>query len=137
MEIKNNAGIVLRTLEVDTLVGADLQGADLWEADLREANLQEANLKGADLREANLQGADLREADLWRAIMPTPIGVLEHNPVQISGFPYHHVSIFDRHAQIGCQLFSFKEWEEFEDERFAPYKEVFLSVVRASGRSIE
>ena len=58
----------------DTLIEANLRGADLREAnlrgadlrgaDLREANLREADLRWADLREANLREADLRWADL-------------------------------------------------------------------------
>jgi hypothetical protein len=44
IEIKNKDGAVLRTVNADTLRGA---------------NLSEANLRGADLRGANLRGADL------------------------------------------------------------------------------
>ena len=46
------------------LYGANLRGANLREADLRGANLYGANLYGANLRGANLRGADLRGADL-------------------------------------------------------------------------
>lgn len=61
-----------RKLGVDSLVGADLSGADLrWnylqEANLKKANLQGTDLKGTNLRKANLQGADLRGANLSEA----------------------------------------------------------------------
>ena len=49
------------------LYGADLRGADLYGADLRDANLRDANLRGADLYGANLRGADLYGADLYGA----------------------------------------------------------------------
>ena len=45
----------------DTLVEANLRGADLREANLRGADLYGANLRGANLRGANLYGADLRK----------------------------------------------------------------------------
>ena len=74
IEIKSKNGVVLMSLNIDTLQGADLrganlqeanlQGADLWGANLRRANLQGADLWGANLRRANLQEADLRGADL-------------------------------------------------------------------------
>lgn len=54
---------------VDSLVGADLSGADLRWIYLQETNLSQANLQGTDLtgtnlRNAKLQGADLRGANL-------------------------------------------------------------------------
>jgi uncharacterized protein YjbI with pentapeptide repeats len=65
---------VLRTVEADTLRGANLRGADLTGAnltgahltgaDLTWAHLTGADLTGADLTWAHLTGADLRGADL-------------------------------------------------------------------------
>ena len=55
------------TLIEANLRGADLRGANLRGADLREADLYRANLYEADLRGANLYRADLREANLYRA----------------------------------------------------------------------
>ena len=63
MEIKHRVtGEVLRILDADTLVGADLRDdildcADLRNADLSRAWLQEADLSGADLSGARLDGA--------------------------------------------------------------------------------
>jgi hypothetical protein len=60
IEIKNRfTGEVIKTIDADTLIGADLNGADL-----RGAYLSYAYLSGADLSGANLSGADLRGADL-------------------------------------------------------------------------
>jgi hypothetical protein len=69
IDIKRKDGSVLRTIDADSLVGAnlrgaDLQGANLQGASLRLANLQGADLQGANLRDVNLRGANLREADL-------------------------------------------------------------------------
>ena len=48
------------------LIGADLQAANLGGADLSGVNLLRANLDRADLSAANLSSADLRGADLSR-----------------------------------------------------------------------
>lgn len=65
IEIKSRwTGIVLRTVEADSLRGADLRGANLGGADLRDANLGGADLRGANLRDADLRDADLRDANL-------------------------------------------------------------------------
>ena len=70
IEIKNQfTGAVLKTVEANTLYGADLSGADLIGADLRGADLIGANLRGANLREAKLFGADLIGADLRGATL--------------------------------------------------------------------
>jgi hypothetical protein len=70
VEIKNRfTNQVIKTIDAETLVCANLRGADLWWADLRGADLDSAdlhgaNLRGADLRRADLYGANLRRADL-------------------------------------------------------------------------
>ena len=65
VEIKHHfTGAVLRTVDADTLEGADLGGADLRGAYLRGADLGGADLRGAYLGGADLRGADLRGADL-------------------------------------------------------------------------
>ncbi len=63
---------VLRVVEADSLLGADLRddildGADLRGADLSGAWLQEADLMGADLAGATLQGAILIRTQLDKA----------------------------------------------------------------------
>jgi len=74
IEIKNTNGVVLRTVDADTLREADLSGADMsWAklsgADLSGADLSGAKLSGADLSGADLSGAKLIEADLSGADM--------------------------------------------------------------------
>ena len=75
IDIKSVFGNVLFSFEKenntikDTLVEANLRGADLEcanlkGADLRGADLEDANLRGADLECANLKDADLRGAYL-------------------------------------------------------------------------
>jgi uncharacterized protein YjbI with pentapeptide repeats len=66
------SGLVLVTLDAETLEGADLRGLELIGARLPFTNLRRAVLRGADLfhadlRSANLQGADLRRASLYHA----------------------------------------------------------------------
>ena len=78
IEIKHrDTGDVLRTVNAETLRGADLywanlRGANLYNADLRGADLIGANLSWADLIGANLSGAYLSGAylsgmDLYKA----------------------------------------------------------------------
>ena len=62
-------GKLIKELDIETLSGADLSGANLRYANLRGAdlsgaNLRYANLSGANLRDANLSGADLSGANL-------------------------------------------------------------------------
>ncbi len=67
IEIKNLSGKVIHVVEGDTLVRADLAGANLHGAYLQKADLQEANLQKAYLHRAYLQKADLQEANLQKA----------------------------------------------------------------------
>jgi hypothetical protein len=57
IKIKNRKGTVIKTVDADTLIGANLGGADL-----RDAVLSGAVLSGANLRGADLSGADLSVA---------------------------------------------------------------------------
>ena len=41
---------VIKTLELETLIGANLSGANLIEANLNEADLNEADLRGAKIK---------------------------------------------------------------------------------------
>ena len=67
-EIKHRfTGTVLKTVDANTLRGADLSYANLGNADLRNADLSYANLSGANLSCANLSCANLRNADLRNA----------------------------------------------------------------------
>ncbi len=73
IEIKHRfTGAVLRTVDAETLAGADLTraylvGADLRGADLTYADLTDANLRGENLTRANLRGANLTYANLTGA----------------------------------------------------------------------
>jgi|688.fasta_scaffold747850_2 hypothetical protein len=85
IEIRHrDTGVVLHTVNAETLRGADLDGAnlrganligaylsgaDLTGADLSGANLYEANLNGANLTRADLTGANLYRANLYGATM--------------------------------------------------------------------
>jgi Pentapeptide repeats (8 copies) len=69
IEIKDDRGHVLATVDADTLVGADLHGLDLRNAKLQKRDMTGANLSSADLTLASMQycsldGADLRNATL-------------------------------------------------------------------------
>ena len=117
MEIKHKiTNKVLLTIEGDSLLGADLRGADLREAnlegaDLREANLQRADLRGADLREANLRGVDLQRADLRWADLPTDV-------IRIDGMRWD-VTILYGYMRIGCQHHHVDDWDKFTDDKIS------------------
>ena len=62
-----DTGAVIRAVNVDSLSGAGLSGANLRKAYLAGADLSETNLCKADLGVADLTGANLRKARLRRA----------------------------------------------------------------------
>jgi uncharacterized protein YjbI with pentapeptide repeats len=60
IEIKHKiTGEVLKTIEAENLIKADLSRANLTGANLSRANLCEADLTGANLSRANLSRANL------------------------------------------------------------------------------
>lgn len=63
-EIKDESGVVLVSLEANSLVKQNLSNYDLGWADLSGADLTGANLRGADLRNADFRFATLRGAKL-------------------------------------------------------------------------
>jgi uncharacterized protein YjbI with pentapeptide repeats len=72
IEIRDLRGNVIRTVDAESLYGANLRSADLCDANLYGANLRSADLCGADLCgadlcRANLRGASLCSADLTAA----------------------------------------------------------------------
>ena len=68
VEIKHRTtGAVLMAVEAETLVSANLGGANLSGANLIGANLSWANLSGANLSGANLSWANLSGANLYGA----------------------------------------------------------------------
>ena len=96
------------------LGGADLRGADLRGADLRGADLRGADLRGAYIGGAYIGGAYLGDADLRGAEIRNGITITKA-PIQISGM-YWHVTIWDRHMQIGCEFHLHEEWRNFSDD---------------------
>ena len=109
IEIRNKDDAVLRTVDADTLSGADLSGADLsW------ANLREANLLGANLREANLHWADLHWADLRGANLSGADLRAKQYLCQIHA-SRHAIVAIDDDVRIGCHRKPLAEWlETFE-----------------------
>lgn len=100
IEIKNKDGAVLRTVDADTLYGADLSDADLSGANLSGANLRRADLIGADLSGANLRGADLSGAKQY---------ICQINASR------HAIVAIDDDVRIGCHRKPLAEWlETFE-----------------------
>ena len=144
--IKDIYGNVLREVNADSLVGAnlqyadlrgaDLQHANLQDADLRDADLQDAHLRYADLRDAHLQHADLRGADLLYAnlrganlLYADLLGAnlrgatygkatLSKGFEQITGLLWP-VFFFDNHIKIGCQMHTTKQWEKMSKAAIA------------------
>jgi uncharacterized protein YjbI with pentapeptide repeats len=65
IEIRHKeTGEVLRAVESDSLVGADLRDDVLDGADLSRANIQGAQLMGAVLRRADVTDADFKDVSL-------------------------------------------------------------------------
>ena len=110
IEIKRKDGAVIKTIDADSLSGANLSWADLRGANLRGANLswadlREANLSGADLCGADLRGADLRGADLSQCEQYVAV-------IQASR---HSIVVINDDIRIGCQRMTLVDWlERFE-----------------------
>ncbi len=100
IEIKNLSGEIIFTSDAESLIGADLSGANLYEANLSGANLSGANLSGANLFRANLSGARLYNV---RGI------------IALFGMRWD-VLISYNFMKIGCQTHTHDEWKSFSDE---------------------
>ena len=105
----------------DTLIQANLYGANLREADLRGAYLCGADLREADLRGANLCGADLRGANLCGANL---CGAENKEEALLPIYCKWGLAIKGDVLKIGCKEMTFVEWsewfasnEEFETSR--------------------
>ncbi|UOF78573.1 pentapeptide repeats containing protein [Bacteriophage sp.] len=134
------------------LYGADLSGADLSGVNLSGVNLYGADLSRADLSRADLSGADLYGADLSGADLSgvkwTAKIVINKRPLQLSGLHWP-VTILDAHMQIGCQLHSLHDWEEFDDAAIVAmggrealhfwraHKDSLLALARGAERSFD
>jgi hypothetical protein len=85
IEIKRKDGSVIRTIDADSLQGADLRDADL---------------QGADLRGAGLRDAYLHQCKQYVAVIPGS---------------RHSIVVIDDDIRIGCQRMTLAEWlERFE-----------------------
>ena len=102
--------------EFDTLVGADLRGANLEGASLQGANLERANLEGASLKMAYLQGTNLERAnlegvDLRRANLR---GADIENCANVYSFTLgRHLGLFvldSGYLKIGCKVYNVDFW---------------------------
>lgn len=64
MDVKNQKGDVLATIEAESLAGADLYKKELPEANLEGQDLTRTRFYGANLKSANFKKATLKKADL-------------------------------------------------------------------------
>ena len=78
----------------ETLIDANLEGANLI-----DANLEGANLEGANLEGANLEGANGNLKELKNMQIET-----------------YSISFTKDILQIGCKRFSHTEWKNFSDD---------------------
>jgi hypothetical protein len=115
VEIKRKDGSVIKTIQADSLIDANLRGADMRWANLRGADMQGAdmrwaNLRDADMRGANLQGANMRDADMRGA------NLLQCKQyVAVIRASQHSIVVIDDDISIGCQRMTLAEWlERFE-----------------------
>ena len=103
--------------EFDTLMGANLEGADLEEANLVGADLVGASLRDADLEGAILTGADLREADLEGADLKGTN--LSHTKGIVGFYLGSHFGFYTPHnnyCKIGCEGHTLDHWLEHYKE---------------------
>ena len=104
IQIKNRrTGKLLLELDMETLSGANLYGADL-----AGANLYKANLSGADLSKANLSGADLSGADLSGADLSFVEGIIGFYLGKHFGYAWKNGD--NTIIKIGCKEHTLDYW---------------------------
>jgi hypothetical protein len=125
---------VIYTFPGDTLVGANLWGADLrdanlWGADLRDADLEGAKLERAKLERAKLERANLERAKLERANLEganleraylrgaTREGRQVRKLYLHGAFGCYYVMLWDTHIEVGCKSYDFTEFLSMTDDR--------------------
>jgi uncharacterized protein YjbI with pentapeptide repeats len=150
-----DANLARANLASAYLAGADLAGADLAGANLASANLAGAYLASANLADANLAGANLARAYLARAYLASANlaranfasanlasanlagakwrdGItINRAPLQLHGLQWP-VYLLDEHMQIGCELHTFAQWDEFDDARIVKMDRQALRFWRAN-----
>ena len=92
-------GATLRTIDADTLSGANLRCANLRCANLRGSDLSGSDLSGSDLRYANLRDANLSGSDL-----PDGYRIAR---IDFGGWP---VTVTPTQTTIGCQAHANELW---------------------------
>jgi len=129
IEILKKNGEVLLTLDVKTLINADLRGADLSGADLSGANLYGANLQCANLSGTNLSGADLSLTNL----RGTNLQCANLSGTNLRGANLYNSDLYGTdliiitwshwttyitqgHIRIGCQSHTLTRWKEFSND---------------------
>jgi hypothetical protein len=118
IEIKNRfTGEVIKSIELDSLSGANLsganlRGADLSSADLSYANLSYANLGSVDLSYANLSYANLSGANLSYANLRDAKGLntIFKMPMYCK---WTHGITNGNLVHIGCEKQTIEEWDVF------------------------
>lgn len=128
----SSANLPLAKFRGSDLSSADLHLTNLSSADMRETNLDSAdmrstNLSGADLRSAkfkfanlhlaNLSWADLRWADLSLVNLHSTIG--EMKSIKSLLIEKYNISYTTSILSIGCESYTFEEWQNFNDETIA------------------
>ena len=111
IEIKHRrTGEILKKVDANSLMRADLREANLYEADLYGADLYGANLCGANLCRANLRGTDLRGANLYGTDLKYCKGVLSFTGEKhlLIYFKYQDTYYF----KIGCMTKTKEQWLE-------------------------
>lgn len=121
IEIKHrDTGAILRTVDADTLYGADLSwanlgGADLSGADLRGAYLRGVYLIGANLTRANLTGANLTRANLRGATIDTDkLDRLLARATRLDGHEFFLFALQEGSPKImaGCRWMTIAEYRD-------------------------
>ena len=103
------------------LGGADLYGANLIRAYLYGANLNGANLRGANLSEANLNGANLYGANLRGATMgEDKLNRLLARATRSDGFEFFLFALQDGSPKIkaGCRWMTLAEYRAHVAEQY-------------------
>ena len=140
IQIKNRrTGDVIKTVDADTLWGADLRGADLRGADLWGADLRGADLWGADLRGAKLTGAKLTGAKRYMdgdtaITLRGPRPILQLGPLgSRDGYMMALITSAGVRVECGCFCGTVAEFKAKVEKSHADnprHRDEYLAVIR-------
>ena len=102
------------------LTDIDLSNVNLYDADFRWSNFKNANLRGSNLQWVNFQYSILERVNFYNAnllnadLLNVNLSCSNLEYLILSKMNYQIIMVKNQ-IQIGCEIHSLKEWENFTD----------------------